>query len=1350
MNILRNIVCISLIFISPVTCAHAESMLEVKVDSTNMQVENRTIATVKLGQKLWAFRTEGKWTWVKHPTVSEKGWVLLKDLRNLPQTAEQKALLTQARQTRKAAIAIKSEFYSAERERAWKSIWNSFRQVYGEDHPDTAAAKVNYSSEINAKGESARAVKILQEALSVLERWKGEDNTELIKSLELLSSHQYRAAKYTDALATLKRAIRLREKYFASEVNEYANLLCNLGVMYEQQENLTEARALIERSLEIRRKKLGRTHHETVSSMYQLAGILSALQDESGAQKLFEEIIEINNKMGRANDQQTLLVKLSLMQHYQNIDEWDRAEAIGKEILPLLKKKYPPEHPIMVQITAAMAEQTDDEEQAKQLVKESFAIAHRTLGDEHPQTLGIKYRLANYEYNDGNYAIAVQLLGEIISTRKRLFHDQNRQLGSALGFLGTIEAIQGNWVAAARAFDEQRRGAKRFSDKVLTGLNQREQLRFLKGIDQVDYRRATGIMWPQRNNPQVAEKHLEWILNRKALVQETLSSHERLLRQFQGAARVFAENLFEVRRQLASITIGAELSEEQKQARLDALSRQEQDLIQRLGLSGSDNEQGDWVTLKSVQDQVPRDAVFIEFLRVYPYSRQGKQIKRESPRYGAWIIPPGKNQKIIAVDLGLATEIESTLRSAVQSIQSGATQSGKEGEAIAEKTTRRLLQELSERILKPLLPHLKGFDKVILAPDASLWLVPWAALPLKEERYAVEQFEFRYVVCGRDLRSGEPTRSVVAQKPVIFANPDYNLFGMKSKSKNGTSQQLAPVGLLPGTAEEARRIQSSLSRYASSPTVLTESGATESAFKSIHNPEVLVLSTHGYFLPDESAVSYEQRMALRHASKLYATANNYYKAKKYSQAVLPAQWAYDIRNDIYGPNRGYTYNAAILAGRCLRLLKRFEEARPYYEFQVDYRVRKEGPSKNTIVVLKNLASLCGSMSDTTSKTIYYEQAWRMACGVLGDNHKDTIGILSLLANAAETSEDYELAYEAKQAQIKYYTQIEGPDSTKTMVAILKLAQLLESKKMIEEADKLFLKNIEDRTRIYGKETVRTAHAHSLYGQFLDRQGRTKEAALQLQLAADIREKVVPDNQGLLYSSFFRLANIYEKLMDTEKQKKYQKLADAIRKPKKKSSTTSVAEKKSKSGSDNQKSVQEDEIDPDLLAMRDAALSQMTRFVQTYPTSRDSSVNPLLRCGLMLAGCNNRPEALRQSNNDGVLTGLEIISTDLRGTRLVVLSACETGIGEIRSGEGVAGLRQAFQLAGAQSVVASLWSIPDQETALLMEEFFSNLAQGMHKSKALRQAQLSRIQSRRERNGAAHPFFWAAFTLTGSE
>jgi CHAT domain-containing protein/tetratricopeptide (TPR) repeat protein len=137
-------------------------------------------------------------------------------------------------------------------------------------------------------------------------------------------------------------------------------------------------------------------------------------------------------------------------------------------------------------------------------------------------------------------------------------------------------------------------------------------------------------------------------------------------------------------------------------------------------------------------------------------------------------------------------------------------------------------------------------------------------------------------------------------------------------------------------------------------------------------------------------------------------------------------------------------------------------------------------------------------------------------------------------------------------------------------------------------------------------------------------------------------------------------------------------------------------------------------------------------------------NPLLRSGLALAGANRRgPE--RES---GLLTAMDAAALELRGCVLVVLPACETTQGGVNKGEGVAGLRQAFQLAGAQAVLATLWQVPEGDTAPLLADFFGRLAQGDSRPEALRQAQLRRVKQRRERDGAAHPFFWAAFTLTG--
>jgi CHAT domain-containing protein/Tfp pilus assembly protein PilF len=136
-----------------------------------------------------------------------------------------------------------------------------------------------------------------------------------------------------------------------------------------------------------------------------------------------------------------------------------------------------------------------------------------------------------------------------------------------------------------------------------------------------------------------------------------------------------------------------------------------------------------------------------------------------------------------------------------------------------------------------------------------------------------------------------------------------------------------------------------------------------------------------------------------------------------------------------------------------------------------------------------------------------------------------------------------------------------------------------------------------------------------------------------------------------------------------------------------------------------------------------------------------SENPLLRSGLALAGANQRQGG---NGEDGILTALEAAGLDLWGTKLVVLSACETGIGDVQNGEGVYGLRRALVLAGAESELMSLWKVDDEATRDLMNGFYKNLESGMGRTEALRQIQLSLLKSE-DHN---HPFFWAAFILSG--
>ena len=137
-----------------------------------------------------------------------------------------------------------------------------------------------------------------------------------------------------------------------------------------------------------------------------------------------------------------------------------------------------------------------------------------------------------------------------------------------------------------------------------------------------------------------------------------------------------------------------------------------------------------------------------------------------------------------------------------------------------------------------------------------------------------------------------------------------------------------------------------------------------------------------------------------------------------------------------------------------------------------------------------------------------------------------------------------------------------------------------------------------------------------------------------------------------------------------------------------------------------------------------------------------SENPLMRSGLIMSGANRvwTGSSPIEGIEDGILTAYEVSNMDLMNTELVVLSACETGLGDVEGSEGVYGLQRSFKIAGTKTLIMSLWKVPDKQTVELMEKFYTGWLSGMSKKEAFRNAQ---EEMREEYND---PYYWAAFVM----
>ncbi len=765
-------------------------------------------------------------------------------------------------------------------------------RVFGESHDFNGALMNNLAIQYKAMGQYTKVEPLYQRSLKFYEKKYGPECAEVAEEVNNLAVFYMTMGQYGESERYYKRCLAIQEAKLASDDLKIATTCNNLGSLMRKVGRYSEAEPLLLRSLNIRTDKLGADHPNVATTMSNLGNLYSAMGQYERAEPIFKRSLEIRRaSLGPDHpDVADSLQDLGVL--YVDLQKYSDAEHSYLDCLKIREAKFGPENPEVAVILISLGGTYSYEgkyELAESTLKRALEIYQKKFGPDHPSVADTLNNLAVLYKTQGNYAKAEPLFRESLRIYEAKRGPLSEDVSSTVRNLAVLHAALNQTEIAASEIDRERRITRKYIAQVLPLLDENEQLRFLFNKDRMPIYVALTLGWENGSDAAIAGRSANWLANSKAVAQQTVAQRTALIRDAKDPKlRIIIAQLSDIRARLGKLTNGA-LPDGQEQAVRDEiqhLSEQEQVLAKQLRQTGDTTAADAWVESDDIRGNIPHDAILVDLYRFMPvkFKRQQREDQWHPSHYVAWLTPATGQGDPRAVDLGDAQEIDAAIAvyqeafRPLQSTDKTINPISKLGEAEAEKQIREALAAIGKRVLEPLMQQLKDKQEILLSPDASLWLAPWGALPEPgdEEKYAIEKWNIHYLTSARDL--AREHRQASTNPPRIFANPNYDLavqempFALASVFGNAKLTPLARrpdasmlamrgqlsgaigrVPRLPGTASEAEAITPNLQKLCRADVKLyADQTALEGVFKHLRAPRVLVLSTHGYFMPDQA------------------------------------------------------------------------------------------------------------------------------------------------------------------------------------------------------------------------------------------------------------------------------------------------------------------------------------------------------------------------------------------------------------------------------------------------------------------------------------------------------------------
>jgi len=1144
-----------------------------------------------------------------------------------------------------------------------------------------------HAVQLYRQGKYSEAISAAEEAVKIAEDTFGPEHPNTLISLNNLGTLYKLQGRYADAEPLFKRILASKEKALGPESIEVAAAMNNLGIVYYEQGRYAQAEPLYQQALAIKQKALGPESADVALSESNLAELYRAEGRNAEAEPLLKQALATRQKLLGPEHLDVASALNNLAMLYESQGRYADAEPLLKQSLAIHQKALGPEHPDVALSLSNLGELYEDQAryaEAEALLKQSLAVYQKTLGPQHPDVAGALNNLAELYLRQGRYAEAEPLLEQSLAIKQKTLGPEHPLLAPTLSNLARVYEREGRYAAAERLLQQ----ALAIHQKAL-------------GPESMDVAMTL-------NNLAAFYKGQGRYAEAEPLLKRALAIEQKALGKGHPDVATVLDNLATLYDDQGKRTEAERIYKQAIEIREKAFGPEHPDVATAKGnLAVLYASEGRYEEAETLQ----KDA--LEIWR--------KKLGADSPAAAVSM----NNLGSLLMDEGRYPEAESLYK---QVLEIRERKLGPENPAVA--TVLNDLGSLYGREgryadAEAVLARAIGIREKAFGADHSL--TGWSERNLAEVYFswgrpgdAEVWFDrgFRNLAKQFDQQFAYMSEKERLAYLALFAStfPEYMSFALLNHSRipdlSGKMYDLTlwQKGMV-ATSVAAQRARLAASGDPQALALFEQLAVKKTQLAALANPPQKDREQWQKTVSQLESETNELEGELARRSPMVASERKLSRPSWHEvrDALKKDQAAVEIVRFQFHDGKQWTdkfyYAALVVTPRAEQpAVVMLGEAKDLEAAPMDdYRALVAEPASDGPVNAETGRKFAAAFWEPVAKAVGL--ARRVYVSPDGALNQVSLGLAPLsggrlLMNAHD---------------------IRLVSSTKDLLrpgrgAVANTAVLVGNPKF-------------DMSEAEGHAALESFKRLSAHPQAVAEQPEPSPArAFPATKARAVRGGVLaplPGTQAEIESLKALLAGHGWKVESYTQTEALEERVQQVRGPRVLHLATHgffVAE-------------------PEQGTIRRPGSSEQT------PSPMD---DPMLRSGLFLAGADRALRGLPPAEGleNGVLTAFLASQLNLQGTELVVLSACETGLGETENGEGVFGLRRALQEAGASAVLMSLWSVPDQETRELMESFYTHWLDGEDKQEALRHAELEEREAVKKRYGRDLPYYWGAFVLVG--